>query len=189
MYTPSTNASSIVKPSANSTLPVHSPGPPNLPNNIAQILPNPTRWTCCICDKTYNIGATSKCLKCSHQFCHILPRTSILAPKAEEEIVTCELEFDSRGWEIFNQWRRSEKHPAIESHDSISHPRDCYSLCRYPSECKSHESKDLGSTYELPGVDMSGTSEMPVLDKKAGSLGIVNIFDEEAEEEWYSAGF
>lgn len=36
---------------------------------------------------------------------------------------------------------------------------------------------------------MSGTSEMPVLDKKAGSLGIVNIFDEEAEEEWYSAGF
>lgn len=75
--------------------PVSCPEPQKPPK-----IPSMWRWFCHLCNNSYPIACTRRCLHCAHELCYA----------ADDGLTTngdhCQTAFDYYGWSSYNQWRR-----------------------------------------------------------------------------------
>jgi hypothetical protein len=108
-------------------------------------------WTCHACHSAYPLGATRRCLDDGHHFCagttivkkwrHDGPKRRVKRHKA------CASAFDYMGWKGWGRWKRVSltfkpnaprtKTPSGGKHcGESSAPKDCWTQCDYPSQCR-----------------------------------------------------
>lgn len=124
-------------------------------DNPAPAKPLPWLWQCHICQRSYPLGATRRCLDDGHYFCSgqaqscTLTRRGLVKSKQNKKKNrgrSCNSEFDYLGWQIYGDWRRQELSlraqatgnnlVQAEGRFRIANKKDCSANCNYPSECR-----------------------------------------------------
>jgi hypothetical protein len=91
--------------------------------------PLPWLWTCHQCGTTYPLAATRRCLQDGHFFCSGSTYSTRTGRTRRHR--SCSSEFDYMGWTKMAEWRLSTQSTA-----PITHQKDCWKNCDYPSECR-----------------------------------------------------
>ncbi|KAI9673866.1 MAG: hypothetical protein M1817_002072 [Caeruleum heppii] len=92
--------------------------------------PLPWLWTCHLCDSTYSLGVTRRCLHDGHVFCSGTTRNKTTGVTRRHR--SCNSEFDYIGWSEWQHWRRE----TLQKEEASGTDKDCWHQCDYPSECR-----------------------------------------------------
>ena len=107
--------------------------------------PLPWLWQCHLCNRTYAVGVTRRCLEDGHIFCAGEPSTTTIRGGAKRRVKqrkrgkACASEFDYQGWKAWGEWRRKEMAARTASIGVPQRPKmkkDCEHRCDYPSDCR-----------------------------------------------------
>lgn len=74
-------------------------------------------WQCHLCNQTYALGVTRRCLEDGHFFCsgvaYTTAKRGLGARKRPKKSRACASEFDYAGWAAWGAWRRKERELAL----------------------------------------------------------------------------
>ena len=91
--------------------------------------PSPWVWICHLCDTSYAVGVTRRCLHDGHKMCY-RPKTIVGKSLDHKKFRHCESIFDYSGWSGWQDWRRQQ------FLNTTTSERDCWMHCNYPSKCR-----------------------------------------------------
>ncbi|KAI9824921.1 MAG: hypothetical protein M1832_001526 [Thelocarpon impressellum] len=99
-------------------------------------LPLSWTWTCHLCDTTYPLAVTRRCLHDGHRFCSVTPQTP--RRRGGERSKPCSSDFDYIGWNDWLHWSRGvnalARPPTMTGGGEAGW--DCWAQCQFPSECR-----------------------------------------------------
>jgi hypothetical protein len=160
-------------------------------------------WTCHSCNRSYPLGATRRCLYCSHKICYSVNQAS--RGKRKRCGGPCSSSFDYEGWIVWDMWRRSILSRANETLPSsrsekvkcqqeaakagervvVLRTHSCFFDCTYPSAC-AHERAAAKIEGTAALFRMSAAVEEPAVG--ASQLALTYLQETEERTSWYNDG-
>ncbi|KAL1960103.1 hypothetical protein VTO42DRAFT_275 [Malbranchea cinnamomea] len=105
---------------------ISSDGSPSLRASAPLAKPMPWIWICHICKACIPLGATNRCLSCSHTFC----TGSTGRAHGKRKDGSCVSKFDFVAWRSMVSWKQ---HRAQEQ--DAKKEKGCHVHCNFPGEC------------------------------------------------------